>query len=409
VLVEFSNTNVEFAGERLIFSVGRDVTDELRAQAQLLVSERMASVGLLAAGVAHEINNPLAAVVANLDLAARDLVALFGPGGAPPALAEIEGEIRDAREAAGHVRSLVRDLKVFSRADEDRKTAVDVHHVLDSSIRMAWNEIRHRAQIVKDYSAVPLVYANESRLGQVFLNLVVNAAQAIPEGHANSNEIRIQTQTDSHGRVEITVSDSGPGISPQVLAQVFRPFFTTKPEGVGTGLGLTICHRIVTEMGGEIEVQNQPGGGASVRVTLPSGGSELSEPVQPPTSQPSRRRARILIVDDEALVGMAVRRALTPEHDVFYVASAQEALAKLTAGEHFDLVLCDLMMPEMTGMELHARLAKLAPETADRVVFLTGGAFTPRARAFLDDVPNARIEKPFDLATLEALVNERVR
>ncbi|MEO6709037.1 MAG: response regulator, partial [Planctomycetota bacterium] len=408
-LMEFSTAGVDIGGEQLFFSIGRDVTDQVRAQAQLMVSDRMASVGALAAGVAHEINNPLAAVLANLDFAVKDADQLAGEFGSSPRVAELQESIREAREAADRVRQIVKDLKIFSRAEEDKRGAVDVQRVMESSLRMAWNEIRHRARLVKHYGAVPMVDANESRLGQVFLNLVVNAAQAIPEGHADTNLITVTTRADARGLVVVEIQDSGPGIPAEIQKQLFTPFFTTKPAGVGTGLGLTICQRIVHGLGGEISVESKLGEGTLVRVVLPASSALASESVPARVVRPSLRRGRVLLVDDDVMIGNAVRRTLAAEHEVVAVTQAQEALRRIAAGDRFDVILCDMMMPLMSGSEFFQQLTQLAPEQAERVVFLTGGAFTANARAFLDEVPNARMEKPFEVQNLRALVNDRVR
>lgn len=387
-----------------------DITEQRRLQAQLMVSDRMVSVGTLAAGVAHEINNPLATVLANVDLAVRDAAELTRQGGDSAPLKELREELADAREAAERVRAIVRDLKIFSRTEEDKRGPVDVHRVLDSSLRMAWNEIRHRASLVKDYRPVPPVDANESRLGQVFLNLVVNAAQAIPEGHADANQIRVSTDVGADGGVVVAIRDSGSGMGPEVQERLFTPFFTTKPVGVGTGLGLSICHRIVTSIGGEIGVESQVGRGTVFTVTLPPMADVAVEAAPPlPAEGAAVRRGRVLVVDDEALVLAAVRRTLAPEHEVTTTTSAQEALSLVTAGAKFDVILCDVMMPFMTGMHLYAELCRVAPDQAERVVFVTGGAFTPRAREFLETSRNLRIEKPFELAALRAVINDRVR
>jgi CheY-like chemotaxis protein/two-component sensor histidine kinase len=321
---------------------------------------------------------------------------------------ELVEALRDARDGADRVRIIVRDLKTFSRAQEDLRTCVDVQRVLESSLRMAWNEVRHRARLVKQYTPVPAVEANESRLGQVFLNLIVNAAQAIGEGHADKNEIRLRTRSDALGRVIVEVEDTGPGIGPEVMRRLFTPFFTTKQPGVGTGLGLSICHRIVTGLGGEIVVDSEIGRGTMFRIVLPAASnvavSEESTP--PPVSRVAARRGRVLIVDDDPIVGSAVRRIVGSEHDVVTLTSAQEALARISAGERFDVVVCDLMMPVMTGVEFYEELSIKSPEHARRIVFLTGGAFTAKTRQFLDQVPNPRLDKPFEAQDLRALVSE---
>jgi len=389
---------------------------ELRAsqkkmQEQLLISDRMASVGTLAAGVAHEINNPLAAIVANLELMARDLSSIANRLNLTDRLHDVFDELSDARESADRLRHIVRDLKIFSRAtDEEHRGAVDVERVLDSSLRMAWNEIRHRARLVKEYSAVPAVEANDARLGQVFLNLIVNAAQAIREGDAEHNLIRVSTRLDGQGQIVTEIHDSGSGIAPENLSRIFDAFFTTKPVGVGTGLGLSICHRIVNGLGGTLEVESEVGKGSVFRVVLPpakSGAPAPKRPSLPPLVK--SRRGRVLVVDDEPMIATAIGRTLAFDHEVVVSGDAAEALERILSGERFDVLLCDLMMPQMTGMDLHAALAENAPDQAERMIFLSGGAFTAAARAFLDEVPNQRLEKPFDTRQLSALVNDRMR
>lgn len=415
---------------RLIPAIERELQDtalrleRTKMQEQLIVSDRMASVGVLAAGVAHEINNPLAALMANQNFVAEGLarfardVQASGSESQGESIAsrldELKEAMHDARESAERVRHIVRDLKVFSRSDENATGAVDVRRVMESSLRMAFNEIRHRARLVKNYGAVPPVEANEGRLGQVFLNLIVNAAQAIEEGWADRNEIRVTTRMDAQGRVVVEVGDTGSGIPDSIRSRVFDPFFTTKPIGVGTGLGLAICHRIVTALGGQLEVESQVGVGSVFRATLPVAKGEAEcvtsslTPV-PLAIVPGQRRGRILVVDDEPLLGAALRRMLTPEHEVLTVTTARDALGRLAQGARFDVIFCDLMMPELTGMDLYAELMRLVPLEAEKVVFMTGGAFTSRAREFLDQVPNPRLEKPFDAGSVRALVRGLLR
>jgi signal transduction histidine kinase len=403
---------------RLVPAVERELRDaalrieRTRIQEQLLIADRMASVGTLAAGVAHEINNPLAALLANLDFTVQALAKVCddaGGDGATAALAvrlrELQEPLADARDSADRVRLIVRDLKIFSRSDDERRGPVDVARVLESAIRMAWNEIRHRARLVKDFAKTPPVEGNEARLGQVFLNLIVNAAQSMPEGRAGKNEIRVATRLDDQGRVVVEVRDTGSGIPDAILSRIFDPFFTTKPIGVGTGLGLAICHRIVTALGGQIEVESQVGKGTVFRTILPVATGEAEEEPAMPVGSASGRRGAVLVVDDEVQLGTAVRRILSAEHEVTAITSAREAIERITRGERFDVILCDLMMPDVTGMELHAEVVRVAPEQAAKVVFMTGGAFTARAREFLDQVPNPRIEKPFEAARLRALMH----
>jgi PAS domain S-box-containing protein len=388
--------------------VSRDVSDKKQTEMHLMLSDRMASVGTLAAGVAHEINNPLASVIANLDMALQDLMILAETAKLPPDLAD---ELKDARGAADRVREIVRDLKIFSRGDEDRHGPVDVENVLESTLRMAWNELRHRAKVVKHYTKIPNVDAHESRLGQVFLNLIINAAHAIPAGHFDNNEVRISTGLDASGRVVVSIGDTGTGIPLEVRPRLFTPFFSTKPIGVGTGLGLAISHRIITQFGGTITYETEVGKGTTFHITLQVAGAlTASVPTQKIwTRTPAARRGNVLVIDDEESLAQALRRFLSVEHNVTAVYRARDALDLLELGTRYDVVLCDLMMPQITGMELYAEIVRLDPSQAQRIVFLTGGAFTPTARDFLSSTSNRRIEKPFDLKEVRRLVNELTR
>jgi len=378
---------------------------------------RMASIGLLAAGVAHEINNPLAILMANLELATEQLIEMAHPqaedagGAAPIDLAEVAELVRDAQEAAERVRIIVRDLKMFSRSDDEDKTGpVDIHHLLESSIRMAANEIRHRARLVKSFGALPMVEGNEGKLGQVFVNLIVNAAQSMAEGRIHANEIRIVTQTDDAGRAAIEIHDTGSGIRQDVLPHIFDAFFTTKPVNSGTGLGLAICQRIIATHGGAISVESELGRGSMFRVELPptaAGRSVEAAALAAPTVP--ARRARILVVDEEPMLGVTIQRTLGREHDVTALTSAKEALRLLGGGEPFELILCDLMMPEMSGMDFYAALIKLDPAHAGKFVFMTGGSFTENASRFLEESPNPAIKKPFKAAALRELVQSLLR
>ena len=383
----------------------RDVTEQRALQARLALADRMASVGTLAAGVAHELNNPLSYVTANLSWLGEILE--NGGVGGDVTQSDLQQAIEDARGGAERMRQIIRDLRTFSRGDETRLGEVRVEPVLESCISIAWNEIRHRARLVRDFRGVAAVHGNEARLGQVFLNLIVNAAQAIPEGAADRNEIRITVRAEGE-RVAVEVKDTGCGIAPEHRARIFDPFFTTKPPGVGTGLGLSICHNLVTAMGGAIEVESAPSQGALFRVLLErwSGTPPELEEDPAPAAAPARR-GRILVVDDEALVGAAIRRALAPEHDVTVVLGAREALERLEA-EPYDLVLSDLLMPEQTGIDLWTTLEARRPDLARRMVFVTGGAFTPASREFVDAHREACLEKPFELEELRALVRARL-
>jgi PAS domain S-box-containing protein len=400
-----------------VIGVAIDITDRRRAEAALQQSEarlidadRLASLGTLAAGVAHEINNPLSYVLLNLDLVVRELEArALGDETAVPCEGLVT-RLREARLGVDRVRLIVQDLKAFSRVDTERRGPVDVRRVLEETIELAWNEIRHRARLVRDFAEVPAVEANASRLGQVFLNLLLNAGQSLAEGDVENNRITVSTSVDARGSVVVAVSDTGAGIPEDILAHVFEPFFTTKPSGVGTGLGLSICHGIVTSLGGEITVQSRIGHGSVFRVILPGvgalddsrGGSRTES--RPSIPAPRTPRGRVLVVDDEPVLAAALGRSLEPEFEVEVLGNGRLALERLRRDPPFDAVLCDLIMPEMTGMDLYEALRDTDPELTSRIIFMTGGTFTQRARDFLASIPNPALDKPFDLTMLEALL-----
>ena len=391
----------------------RDLTERRRMENQLIFAGRMAAVGTLAAGVAHEINNPLAYIVANIDFvrhqmttfASRIARTTASSGDLGHAMDEAGEALAEARQGAERVRNIVRDLRVFARGDEEQSGPVALRRVLDSSINIAWNEIRHRARLVKDYGDTPMVEGNESRLGQVFLNLLLNAAHSIPEGETERNEIRVSTRTDGRGHAVVEIRDTGTGIPAEIRDKIFDPFFTTKSASEGTGLGLWICSGILSALGGDIGVDSDIGRGSSFRVTLPPVGIEAPmAAASRPVSEAEAPGGRLLIVDDEPMILGALRRAFSSDYKVTCVGDGKRALERVRAGDRYEAILCDLMMPEMTGMDLYAELARSVPEQADRVVFVTGGAFTARAREFLERVPNARVEKPIDFQNLKLLL-----
>ncbi|HET6440301.1 MAG TPA: FIST N-terminal domain-containing protein [Anaeromyxobacter sp.] len=373
--------------------------------ARLTQADRLVAMGTLAAGVGHEINNPLSYAAAGT----HALAELIERGFADPAASrEAQGILREVNQGLERIRHAVRDLKLFSRGDDDTRRPVDVQAVLESTLHMAYNDIRHRARLVRDYHPIPLVAASESRLGQVFLNLVVNASQSIPDGAAEENEIRVATRTDEDGWAVVEIRDTGAGISREDLARIFDPFFTTKPLGEGTGLGLAICRNIVASTGGDITVESQRGQGSVFRVRLPGVVPGVAEAEPSPGPAPRVHGGRVLVVDDDPLVARSMRRMLAREHEVLVETSSREALDRFRAGERFDVVLCDVMMPQVSGPEFHAELSRLAPDQARRVVFVTGGAFTAGSARYLEEAGNRTLEKPFDAEVLRALVREFV-
>jgi len=373
-----------------------------RMQQQLLLADRLSSVGMLAAGVAHEINNPLAYVLGNVEFALGRLqVSRLAEENE---LAEITQALEHAREGSERIRHITRDLKVFCRSSSDeQRSPVNVCKVMESSMRMAWNEIRHRARLVTSFERVPNVDASQSRLGQVFLNLLVNAAQALPEERVDRNQIEVAIRADA-GKVVIEVRDNGCGMTPEQQKRAFEPFFTTKEQGVGSGIGLSICASIVSELGGELDVESQVGVSTTFRVVLPAHDSvALSMP--PPKVEPTElQRGRILVVDDEPALCAVVRRLLRHEHEVVSCVGGSAALELLARDPLFDVVICDIMMPDVSGIEFFGALQNLEPELAQRTLFMTGGAVNTRAQQFLRSVPNPVLEKPFETRALHGAI-----
>jgi PAS domain S-box-containing protein len=402
VEVDVASILIDFDDRPSTLSIARDISARKELTARAMEMDRMISVGTLAAGVGHEINTPLAYVITNLDFALRELAVeeriLSTNLDGPPRAQELLQALKDAREGAERVREIVRDLRTFSRAQAKETSQFELAPVLVSSIQMAQNEIRHRARLVRDFREATVIAGSPSRLGQVFLNLLINAAHAVPVGCADKHTISVRAMCAGK-EVRIDVSDTGTGIEPEHLARLFDPFFTTKPVGHGTGLGLFVCQRIVREHGGRIEVQSTPGVGTTFSVFLPiqADRQRLSTPVLDPVVG-TPRRARVLVVDDEPLMARGLARILGREHDVSTLTSAREALKCLMETDSFDVVLCDLMMPEMTGVDLHRELERCKPEIARRLLFFTGGAFTPATHAFVKRMADRCLEKPLDVS-----------
>jgi nitrogen-specific signal transduction histidine kinase/CheY-like chemotaxis protein len=390
--------------------MARDVSARKALEAQLIQADRLAAIGTMAAGIAHEINNPLAYVMLNLDWIARKLPEVMTAPSSIDALIEL---LHEAHRGAEKVASIVRELRTFSRADGETRKRVDLAAVVRSAIKISGHEIRHRARVSTSFEPTPAVWANESRLEQVVLNLLINAAHAMPETRVDANEIRVQVRTDGDGGVVLEVTDNGEGIPQEVLPRIFDPFFTTKPRGAGMGLGLSICHGIVMALGGRITVHSVPSEGTTFRVVLPATDREddvEAEPAESEDEPPTPRgpRARVLVIDDELPIANTMRDLLGARHDVTATTSVRDALAALQSGRDFDVIFCDLMMPGMSGIELFEELRDHHPSLVDRIVFMTGGAFTARAAAFLATTENRRVEKPFSLGLIERIVREMV-
>lgn len=390
--IQWMNDTIE---EHIKRRVERLESDLAREQQSSYHSQRVAAVGILAAGVAHEINNPLTYVLGNLDFLGETLQEnAASMNGA--VVSEMEELLAETTQGIGRIRTIVRELRLFSRVDENApRTEVNVKDLLGSAVRIVANQIIHRARLVKDFQETPIVLADEGKLCQVAVNLLVNAAHSIPIGNADQDEIRICTRTDNQGRAVIEIHDTGCGISPDHLTRIFDPFFTTKSREQGTGLGLSVCQGIVVAMGGEIQVASEVGQGSTFRVLLP--GAVMEDKIIPfnPVARSTVRPLKVLVIDDDPGVAKTLQRYLWRE-EVEVCFSGREGLARLTQGWHHDIVFCDLMMPDLSGMDLFEEVKRLKPEFSERFIFITGGAFSLAARSFLELGQMACVFKPFD-------------
>jgi len=391
-----------------------DMSERRRLEQQVAHADRLASLGTLAAGVAHEINNPLTFVLGNVSVVLEELQSLsdalsplfaLPDGAARTLVARVEDmqlSLREASEGADRIRQIVKDLRVFAHSEPVRGSG-DVTASINWAVRVAGALVRQRAQLSLDLSPLPPARGDTARLGQVFLNLLINAAQAIPEATSSEHTIRVSAEVDGERRIVVSIADSGVGMPPEVVKRIFDPFFTTKPVGSGTGLGLSICHGIVHSLGGELTVESSVGRGTVFRVLLPLG-ETLVPPAVPARPMLANMKGRILVVDDDDLVRRTLQRMLARSHRVTLAESGSAALAILRADASFDAVLCDVMMPEMSGIELFERVRVEWPHLVRRVAFLTGAGFTPHVSDFLASVPNPHLAKPINAEALNEFI-----
>ena len=388
--------SIEFDGRPSVLWSAVDTTELTEAQARVVHNDRLIAVGTLAATVAHEINNPLAYVVASIEFLSERLGTHVDP--------DINQSLIDAKEGAVRVQHVVRDLRRLSHRDEGALVPVDLARILEGALRLAANEIRHRARLSVTIEALPPVLGDEPALGQVFLNLLVNAAQAIDKGR-DAAKISVIARGDPAGWAHVEIEDTGVGISEDRLAVIFEPFYTTKPLGEGTGLGLWICRRTIARHGGEISVRSAPGVGSTVTVRLPRLAGDARALQTAAAVSPPSRRGSVAVVDDEPSIVGALRRILSQRHEVAALTSPLAVLSRIEAGERFDAVLCDLMMIELSGMELYEAVAKISPAQARRFIFVTGGAFSQDADEFLQRAEQPCLGKPFHAAEVRAVVD----
>ena len=398
-----------------------DVTERRRAEQHAQQTQHLAALGTLAAGMAHEINNPLAYVIGNVEVCReylKDLAVALATGGndAQAGAAEraqlveqverIRLAIDEAVEGGERVRRVVAELRTLARRSDGAAARLDLQALLRAVIKMTDNSVRHAARVRAELESGLAVQAPPGALEQVFTNLLINAAHAIGDGRAAEHEIVLSARAaPAHCVVE--VRDDGPGIAAEVLPRIFEPFFTTKPVGNGMGIGLSLCQSIVAALGGAIEVESEPGHGALFRVTLPRA-ADL--PGARTTTAPAgqERRRQILVIDNQPSVGNMMARILGGRHQVTLLLDGREALGLLLGGASFDLIFCDLMMPSISGAEVFETLLAQRPEQARKFVFMTGGALSPGAEALVARAQVRHITKPFTITELRAIADAAV-
>ena len=373
----------------------------LEARDRLLRAERLSALGRLSASVGHEINNPLSYVMGNLDYVRGELAR-------EGASREILDALQDARGGAERIGKIVRELRVFGRGPrQERRVPTNPCDVMESSIKLVMNELRHRARLERDLQPVPDVLADDTRLAQVFVNLLLNAAQAMPEDRQGHGALIIaRTRVTADGMAAIEIIDNGMGISDEDKRRLFEPFFTTKPQDQGTGLGLFVSMGIVSSFGGRIEVDSKLGHGTTLRILLPAAPEDALDLSSMSTLKPQVlvRNRRLLVIDDDVLVARTLVRLLG-EHRVEVATSGHDGLSRLLAdGQSFDLVLCDLMMPDMTGMDLFEEVQRRKPGVAERFVFISGGGVTERSRRFIEANGARVLIKPIDGRELQEIL-----
>lgn len=404
LVLEVSSIVMEYEGKPAILSFGRDVTERKRIELALLKADRLAALGLLAGGMAHAINNPLSYVLLDLAHVSKRLPRLASE---PDLIEDTVARLKEAYQGADRIARVVRRMRAFSRVDERARGSIDVRLVLDAALELVGHEIRHRGRLVTDYHEVPPVEASEAHLEQVFLHLLVHAAQALPEGE--SSEVRIEVRCGDDGFVVVAMTVVGQQMDRDELQRAFEPFYVSEADR-GTKIGLPFCHAVVTSLGGTLVAESDQHA-TTFRMALPAGEPDPDAPASSTAQlfpEGAERRARILVVDDDPGIGSALRVALEEAHAVTCTTSALEARDMLLAGETFDVVFCDVMMPDLDGEKLHAAVREARPEQADRFVFMTAGVTRPTVAKFITGSGMRRLDKPFTTASVRDLVRRVV-
>jgi len=414
VEVESSCIPILYYGQQAVMTVSRDITNQNQMERQAILNDKLATLGTLAAGVAHEVNNPLTYVLGNLTFLkeqVEEMKCQVQQKGCMDEtcnriLSEMTEELNDITQGGERIRDIVKGLKSFVRGSEETIEKVDLNQVVESAINMTFHVLKQKARLEKDLGVdLPSFSANSGKLQQVFINLLVNAAQAIDGNHPGENKIRIRTGRQN-GSLFVEVMDTGRGIPEKILPRIFDPFFTTKPVGTGTGLGLSVCNEILQHYQGRMEVSSQVGMGSTFTVHLPEeNGKSLSVVVD--RHPDDKKLGRVLVVDDEPGNLEVLSRTLKKQYEVVSALSGQEAMVILQkGGDPVDAIVSDINMPDMDGMALYKTISLVYPGMEKKMVFITGGIFAADVSEFLKKVPNVCLEKPFNRGDLQKAVSQ---
>jgi PAS domain S-box-containing protein len=382
----------------------RDITSQRQIESRLFHNERLAALGQMVSGVAHELNNALTSVFGYAQLVRKRTRGC-----------DWESEARHILEEGERARRIVRNLLLFARSSKSERAPVNLNEIVERTVEIRMYELRlQNINVELDLNAqLPYALADGAQIQQGLLNLIVNAEQAIRQAK-ESGRIWIRTKRNSTDRVVLEISDDGPGIPPEVALRIFDPFFTTKPAGVGTGLGLSILYGIIHQHGGEVSVENRPGGGAMFTVDLPSATTSAVGEERPylmrasmeesPIGRKKGRSRRILVVEDEPTVAQLIADVLSEEgHVVDRILDSREGLGVARA-RRYDLVICDLRMPHLDGRAFYRQLAQEESPLQHRLLFVTGDTLAPRTVDFLQKCGLPYLAKPFLVEELKEIV-----
>ncbi len=384
-----------------VIGIATDVTEQHKMRSQALLNDKLTTIGTLAAGVAHEINNPIAWILSNLNF--------LKTKGTELQRDEFNDLVTESIEGAERIHQIVRNLKGFARVDDDQVGEIDIHQVINAAFDMAFPTLKYRARIIKNFDAnIPKLQLNSGKLHQIFLNFILNAAQAIPEGNIEKNSINVTTSI-SGDWLKIDIIDTGSGIPPDVLPRIFDPFFTTKPVGIGSGLGLAICNDIVHGFGGKITVDTIVNQGTTFSIYLPINKqpARVSDKSDVSKTQLVIAAKNLLIIDDEPIFLKSLERMLLGHHKVTTAVGGQAALDCIGSNpEKFDVIISDLSMPDVNGADVYHYVAQKYPGREKYIVFVTGDAYLPSFKKFIANVNNICLEKPFTLDELQGAIRD---